>query len=118
MKFPKGYDSKVGERGVKLSVGQKQRIAIARAMLHNPAILILDEATASMDSLTEKLVQEALQKLIVGRTTFVIAHRLSTIQKAHRILVLHDGVLAEEGTHDELVNRDGVYKKLYLAQKF
>lgn len=118
MKFPKGYDSKVGERGVKLSVGQKQRIAIARAMLHNPAILILDEATASMDSITEKLVQDALQKLIVGRTTFVIAHRLSTVQKADRILVLDQGKLAQSGTHEELVGRDGVYRKLYLAQKF
>ena len=118
MKFPRGYDSKVGERGVKLSVGQKQRIAIARAMLHDPAILILDEATASMDSITEKSVQEALQKLIVGRTTFVIAHRLSTVKKANRIFVLDQGKLVEEGTHQELINHDGVYKRLYLAQKF
>ena len=118
MKFPRGYDSKVGERGVKLSVGQKQRIAIARAMLHDPAILILDEATASMDSITEKAVQEALQKLIVGRTTFVIAHRLSTVKQANRIFVLDQGKLVEAGTHQELINHDGVYKKLYLAQKF
>lgn len=118
MKFPKGYDSKVGERGVKLSVGQKQRVAIARAILHQPSILILDEATASLDSVTEHLVQEALAHLVQGRTTFVIAHRLSTIRNADRILVFDKGKMVQAGKHDELVNVPGVYKDLCLGQKF
>ncbi|MFH0780185.1 MAG: ABC transporter ATP-binding protein [Parcubacteria group bacterium] len=118
MKFPKGYDAKVGERGVKLSVGQKQRVAIARAILHKPAILILDEATASLDSMTEHLVQEALQYLVKGKTTFVIAHRLSTIKNADRIFVFDKGRLAQIGKHNELINVDGVYKNLCAGQKF
>ncbi|NQV00704.1 MAG: ABC transporter ATP-binding protein [Parcubacteria group bacterium] len=115
-KFPKKYDQLVGERGIKLSTGQKQRVAIARAVLRDPKILILDEATSSLDTATEKLVQEALARLIKGRTTFVIAHRLSTIQKADLILVLEKGIIIEEGDHQELVSKGGVYKKLCELQ--
>lgn len=115
-KFPKKYDQLVGERGIKLSTGQKQRVAIARAILRDPKILILDEATSSLDTATEKLVQEALVRLIKGRTTFVIAHRLSTIQKADLILVLEKGIIIEEGDHQELVSKGGVYKKLCELQ--
>lgn len=115
-KFPKKYKQLVGERGIKLSTGQKQRIAIARALLRNPKILILDEATASLDSATEKLVQDALNHLIKGRTTFVIAHRLSTIQEADQILVLEKGKIIEEGDHQELIEKGGVYKKLSELQ--
>ncbi len=111
-----GYDARVGERGVKLSVGEKQRVSIARALLKNAPILILDEATASVDTQTEKLIQEALERLMTGRTSFVIAHRLSTIRKADQILVLRHGEIVERGTHDELLATDGLYAKLARIQ--
>jgi len=112
-----GYDSPVGERGNKLSGGQRQRISIARAILHNPKILILDEATASVDTETEKKIQEAIQRLIQGRTTFAIAHRLSTLKHANRLVVIEKGEIAEMGTHDELLDKKGIYFKLVEAQK-
>ena len=115
-RLPEGYDSHVGERGVKLSVGEKQRVSIARALLKNAPILILDEATASVDTATEKLIQEALEHLMANRTSFVIAHRLSTIRKADQILVMQHGQIVERGTHDELVARDGLYSRLARIQ--
>ena len=114
--FPDGYDTIVGERGVKLSGGQRQRVAIARAVLARPKILVLDEATSSLDSESEALIQDGLRSLRKGRTTFVIAHRLSTIQSADQILVLEDGQIVERGTHDELLAIDGRYKQLYDKQ--
>ena len=111
--FPDGYDTLVGEKGVNLSGGQRQRIAIARAVLKDPRILILDEATSSLDNESELLVQDALDRLMAGRTTFVIAHRLSAIQKADRILVLDKGRLVEEGTHTALLDKKGLYYHLY-----
>jgi subfamily B ATP-binding cassette protein MsbA len=116
MAFPQGYQTIVGERGVKLSGGQRQRIAIARALLKDPRILILDEATSSLDSESEHYVQAALDVLMEGRTTFVIAHRLSTVQRATRIVVMAHGRIVEEGTHKELLAREGIYKKLYKLQ--
>jgi subfamily B ATP-binding cassette protein MsbA len=106
----------VGERGLTLSGGQRQRIGIARAVIRNAPILILDEPTAALDTESEKLVIEALERLMEGRTVLTIAHRLSTIRDAHKIIVLKDGVVAEEGTHDELVAKDGVYAELHRIQ--
>jgi subfamily B ATP-binding cassette protein MsbA len=115
-KFPDGYNTIVGERGVKLSGGQRQRIAIARALLADPKILILDEATSSLDSESEALIQEGLRRLRQGRTTFVIAHRLSTIRSADQILVVEVGEILERGSHEELIALDGRYKQLYDKQ--
>lgn len=115
-RLPQGYDSHVGERGVKLSVGEKQRVSIARALLKNTPIIVLDEATASVDTATEKLIQEALERLMAHRTSFVIAHRLSTIRRADQILVLRHGEIIERGTHDELMNAGGLYAKLARIQ--
>ena len=116
MTFPDNYDTKIGEDGIKLSVGEKQRMAIARALLADPKILILDEATSSLDSQTEALLQAALDNLMAGRTSFVIAHRLSTIVKADVIVVLEKGVVTEHGTHAELLQTDGLYSRLYREQ--
>lgn len=115
-KMPDGYDTMVGERGLTLSGGQRQRIGIARAIIRNAPILILDEPTAALDTESEKTVMEALERLMKGRTVLTIAHRLSTIRDAHKIIVLKDGVVAEEGTHDELVAKNGVYAELHRIQ--
>ena len=115
-RFDDGLDTLIGERGVKLSGGQRQRVAIARALLANPKILILDEATSNLDTESELYIQESLGRLLKGRTTFVIAHRLSTIRKADQILVIEDGEIAERGTHDELIKKEGRYYQLYTYQ--
>ncbi|MCM4166859.1 Putative multidrug export ATP-binding/permease protein [Arenibacter antarcticus] len=115
-RFEKGLDTLIGERGVKLSGGQRQRIAIARAVLANPKVLILDEATSNLDTESEALIQKSLATLTEGRTTFVIAHRLSTIRKAHQILVIENGRIAERGTHDELIAKEGRYYNLFTYQ--
>jgi subfamily B ATP-binding cassette protein MsbA len=114
--LPGGYDTVVGEKGVKLSMGQRQRVTIARMLLKDPRILILDEATSSLDSESERLVQEALERLMRGRTSFVIAHRLSTIQRADRIVVLQAGGIVEQGTHNELLAAGGLYQHLWSLQ--
>jgi len=115
-RLPHGYDTVIGDRGVQLSGGQRQRLAIARALLRDPPILIFDEATSALDTESERLVQEAIDRLLQGRTTFVIAHRLSTIQHADKILVIEDGHLRERGTHRQLLENGGVYKRLYDLQ--
>ena len=116
MSLPDGYDTDIGQRGVKLSGGQKQRLSIARVFLKNPPILIFDEATSSLDNESEKVVQESLEKLAKNRTTFVIAHRLSTIRNAHKILVLTESGIEEEGTHEKKKKKNGIYAKLYSLQ--
>ena len=116
LKCENGYDTNIGNAGEKLSGGQKQRISIARAILKNPDILILDEATSSLDSESEKLIEDALSNLMKSRTSLVIAHRLSTIENADKILVINNGEIIEKGTHLELLQNSGVYKKLYDIQ--
>jgi len=115
-RFPEGYDTVIGERGTRLSGGERQRVAIARAVLRNPAILLLDEATSALDTESERLVQDALEKLMKDRTVLVIAHRLSTVQHADRIVVLDQGRVVATGTHAELVGAEGVYRRLYELQ--
>ncbi|MBQ4575826.1 MAG: ABC transporter ATP-binding protein [Clostridia bacterium] len=117
MNLPEGYNTLVGEKGYSLSGGERQRIAIARAVIHNPRILILDEATAALDTETEKLIQDSINKLVHGRTTFAIAHRLSTLRNADKLLVLDKGKVAEFGTHNELLEQKGIYYKLVMAQR-
>jgi len=114
--FTDGYDTEVGERGVSLSGGQKQRISIARALLTDHKILILDEATSSLDLKSESLIQEALERLIEDRTTFVIAHRLSTVINADKIIVLEEGEIVEKGKHEDLIQKEGYYYNLYKSQ--
>ena len=116
MQLPDGYETMLGDRGMNISGGQRQRISIARAILKNPQILILDEATSALDTESERVVQEALDRLMVGRTSFVIAHRLSTIKNADKIMVLEKGQLIEQGNHDELMAMDGLYAHLYKIQ--
>jgi subfamily B ATP-binding cassette protein MsbA len=117
IEMPKGYETVIGERGVKLSGGQRQRLSIARAILKNPSIMIFDEATSALDNESEMLVQEAIKRMMINRTTFVIAHRLSTIRNASRIIVLDRGRIVQIGKHDELINDlNGLYRKFYEMQ--
>ncbi|MEJ5224250.1 MAG: ATP-binding cassette domain-containing protein, partial [Anaerolineales bacterium] len=116
MSFANGYDTVVGERGVTLSGGQRQRIAIARALLMDPRILILDDSTSSVDTQTEKLIQEALDRLMEGRTTFVIAHRLATVRRADLILVMENGRIVQRGRHEELLAQGGLYREIHDLQ--
>jgi len=116
--LPEGIDTNIGDSGNKLSGGQKQRLSIARAVLKNPPIMILDEATSALDTESERLVQQALENMMQNRTSVVIAHRLSTIQKADKIVVMQKGRIVEQGTHDELIAREGTYKKLVMMQSF
>ena len=115
-KLPAGYDERVTERGSTFSAGQRQLISFARTLAFDPAILILDEATANIDTETEQWIQEALETLMAGRTTIMVAHRLSTIQHADKIIVMHKGRIRESGTHQELLDQDGIYRKLYQLQ--
>jgi subfamily B ATP-binding cassette protein MsbA len=116
LQMPEGYNTMIGERGFRLSGGERQRLSIARALLKNAPVLILDEATSALDSESEALVQAALQNLMVGRTVFVIAHRLSTVRRADRIIVLENGTIADEGSHEDLLTRLGTYRRLYELQ--
>jgi ABC-type multidrug transport system fused ATPase/permease subunit len=116
MQLPEGYDTEIGERGVKLSGGQKQRLALARAILADPSILILDEATSSVDAEAEFLIQQALERVLKDRTSLVIAHRLSTVRNADKIIVLDQGRIVETGKHEELLQREGLYGQLYRRQ--
>jgi ATP-binding cassette subfamily B protein len=115
-KLPEGYNTLVGERGITLSGGQKQRVAIARTLLKDPRILILDDSTSSVDFETEALIRQALKRLMVGRTTFIIAHRIQSVMDADMILMLEHGRIVQRGTHDELVEQDGIYRRIYRAQ--
>jgi len=115
-RLPAGYATVVGERGVELSGGQRQRIAIARALLSDPPILVLDEATSALDTESERVIQQAIERLLEGRTVFVIAHRLSTVHRADQILVMDAGRVVERGTHDELMAQAGFYRRLYELQ--
>ena len=117
VKLPDAYHTVIGERGYTLSGGERQRVAIARAVLHHPKILILDEATSALDTQTEKKIQEALDRVIEGKTTFAIAHRLSTLKKADRLIVLNKGTIEEIGTHEELMKNESVYYNLVMAQR-
>ena len=115
-KLPEGYDYNVMERGATLSVGQRQLISFVRALVHNPKVIVLDEATSSVDTETEEMIQNAIAKLMKGRTAIVIAHRLSTIQSAHKIIVLDKGEIKEQGSHDQLLEKEGWYAELHQMQ--